>query len=127
MHLHLSQVVDQPRRRRVLEVDAALARWLLDRRVCRGGAQQIEPVGAAEARRDRAQIGRQGRDIVLAHREQRPAAAVAQRGAHLRKEDGLGSQIGRLDRQDLLELVEDQHLAVALARPWPLIEVVRQR
>src|SRR5262249_4978725 len=68
-----------------------------------------------EARGDRAQIWVETSDKVFAHREQRPATAIAQRRADLAEEGGLGGLIARVDRQNLLELVEEQHIGLGRA------------
>ena len=95
------------------------------------GLKQVQPVtpSLVEAGRDGAQVGVQRGHELLAHGEERPAVAIPQRLADLFEEGQLGRPVGGIDRQDLLELVEDQHVAVpdALGRRRQPVQVVGQR
>ena len=65
----------------------------------------------AEARRDVPQVGVERGEEVLAHGEQRPVASgPAAPAPSSTKNSRCGRVVGRVGGQDLLELVEDQHL-----------------
>ena len=94
LHLHPPQVVGQLARRGVGKGDRRL---LVGGRPLHGLAcgvrpQQVQPVAPSlvKARRDGAQVGVERGHELLAHAEERPAVAVAQRLAHLREEVELG-------------------------------------
>ena len=52
--------------------------------------------------------------MILTHGEERPPARIVQHLAELLEEGLLGVEVRRIYRQDLLELVEDQHLSIRL-------------
>ena len=114
---HASQVIGELSGRVVREGHARGARRFLHGLPRGLGAQQLQPVALAlvEAGRDRAQVGVEPGDELLAHGKERPTVAVAQRGADLFEEGHLAGPVGGIHRQRLLELVEDQDVAVPIA------------
>ena len=90
-------------------------------------AEQLQPEAHGQAGRNGAHQRVQPRHELLAHREQRPAPPVAQRHAQLVEEHLAARVIGRIDRHDLLELVDDQDDALLRIGFLDLREVGVQR
>ena len=86
----------------------ASAAVLPDRDRRRIRPEEVQAIPDREASRDECEVGIELGDEVFAHREQRPATAVPERDAELRQEGGLGRMVGRVEREQLLELVEDE-------------------
>ena len=117
LHQHRAQVVDKLARRAVGERGArprGPAPGWPDARPPRPSRSSRN--GCASRVGHQAQVGVQAGQVVLAHGEQRPHAPVAQGRAELVEERLLGGAVGRDRGQDLLELVEDQHLGVGRSR-----------
>ena len=90
-------------------------------------AQQVEPVAGGETGGDELQVGLELRNAVLTHGEERPAPAVPEDLAQLREERRLRVVVDRVEREELLELVEDQaHVAVRLICGDDSVEVGRE-
>ena len=108
------QVVDQLFRGRPLELGAAVGRGP-DHRVQRlVDTEQVQAVPVGEPGRHEPGVGVELGEEVLADREQRPQVAVAQRDADVGEELLLGGVVVGIGGDDLLELVEEQHLVARL-------------
>ena len=118
----LAQVVDELAGGGVAEADVERGGGALDGGEGGGGAEQVEAVAGAQAGREEVAVGVEGGEPVLAQGEHGVAVAAAQGGAELAQEGDLGGAAGGVDGQELLELVEDQDLGVAVAAA--AIEVV---
>ena len=114
LHPHSAQIVYQARCGRIGEIYAGQLRRPLHRLDRRFWAEQLQPVAPAlvEAGWDRLEIGIETGDEFLAHREDCPAVAVAQGFTDLLEEGQLALPVGRVEGEHLLELVEDEDVAI---------------
>ncbi len=103
-----AQVVNQRIRGHAGKRNSRLLRRRLHGLTCRLHAEQFQPEGRVQARRDRTQIGVESRRKLLAHGEQGGHIRLTQQIADLREEFGFGGAVGRVNRQNFLELVEDE-------------------
>ena len=117
LHRDLAQVVHQLRRRPFRELDTAFFRGTLHRDPRRIRVQQIEPKRGFQPRGNRPQIRIERRHMILAHRKKRPPFQIAQRLTDLIEEVHLRLPIHRIDRQDFLELIEDEKRPIARILP----------
>ncbi len=108
LHLHAPEVVDEQRGGLAREVDARVGGRLTDRDRRRIRPEEVQAIPDREAIRHECEIGIELGDEVFAHREQRPPTPVAERDAELRQEGGLGRMVGRVEREQLLELIEHE-------------------
>ena len=128
-----AQIVDELGGGGVGELNAAVASRLLDRLPRRVWSQKVEAVRCGQMSGDRHKVRVESGEVILADREERPAVVRPQRVPHLGEEGVLRVEIGRIGRQDLFELIEDQHhqlglVAVRRGRlAIDLIEVATER
>ena len=127
LHPHLAQVVDQLLRRLGAKRHPGRQRGRLHGRQRGCPIEQVEAEGRPQLARDRRAVRVEPGDEVLAHRHHQPHPVVAQRLAELGEERLPRRDRRRLDRQQLLELVEHQHLRVLALALTTAREVLRQR
>ena len=108
LHPHAAQVVDQAGGGLRREVDTGVLGRAPRRGLRRLGPEQVESVAEAQPLGDEGEVGVELGDEVLSHREQRPPPAVAQGDAEGLQELGLLVEVGGVEGEQLLELVEEQ-------------------
>ena len=74
----------------------------------RAAAEEVEPECGREPAGNRRKVGLQGREVVLAHREQGPTVVVLEGRAELSHDLAFRRLIAGVERQQFLELVEYQ-------------------
>ena len=104
-----AQVVHQPARGLGGDREAAEPERPLERLAGGRGVEQVEAEAAGQPARDAVEVGLERGDVLLAHGEQRPEARVFQQASELIEERFFRGDVRGIGREDLLELVEDQH------------------
>ena len=108
LHPHLPEVVDESSCGFGAERSAVLLGRTPHRRLGSFDSEEVEAVAGTEPLRHQREVRIELRDEVLAHREQRPPTPVPQCDAELVEVRPLLVLVGRVEREQLLELVEDQ-------------------